>query len=402
MGTSAEELAQIERDIAAELAPVAKAETNIKSPGLEILCLADVKPKPIDWLWKEWLAIGKVSILAGEGGKGKSTVLCDLAARTTRGLAWPDGSPGGPPGSVIILAAEDDVEDTLVPRLMAAGADMSKVYNIRSVIDGNGDGNTFHRSFNLQADLERLETEIRRIGDVRFNIIDPISSYLGKGVDSHKNADVRSVLEPVGEMAARTRTAILCNNHFSKGGGSANNRMIGSVGFINYCRAGFIVTPDAQDESRLLLMPSKMNIAPIKYGLAYRIGSHLLTQDGVDIITSQICWELDPVQISADEALAAHEYDDERSAKAEASDFLTVALAAGPRPAKEVSDEATARGITPKPLRDARRALGVLTEKDGMAGGWVWSLPKAPSTPEDAHHKTWAPSDPLGAFGEGS
>jgi putative DNA primase/helicase len=168
MGTSAEELAQIERDIAAELAPVAKAETNIKSPGLEILCLADVKPKPIDWLWKEWLAIGKVSILAGEGGKGKSTVLCDLAARTTRGLAWPDGSPGGRPGSVIILAAEDDVEDTLVPRLMAASADMSKMYNIRSVVDGNGGGDTFHRSFNLQADLERLETEIKRIGDVRF------------------------------------------------------------------------------------------------------------------------------------------------------------------------------------------------------------------------------------------
>ncbi len=288
-----------------------------------------------------------------------------------------------------------------MPRLMAAGADMSKVYNIRSVIDGRQDGDTFHRSFNLQADLDRLEAEIKRIGDVRFNIIDPISSYLGKGIDSHKNADVRSVLEPVGEMAARTRTAILCNNHFSKGGGSANNRMIGSVGFINYCRAGFIVTPDAEDENRLLLMPSKMNIAPIKYGLAYRIGSHLLNHEGVDIVTSQICWELDPVQISADEALAAHDYDDEaRSAKSEAVDFLTAALAGGQRPAKDVMTEATAKGITPKPLRDARKALGVVTGKDGMASGWVWHLPKMPNTPEDAHHKTWAPSEPLGAFEE--
>ena len=77
-------------------------------------------------------------------------------------------------------------------------------------------------------------------------------------------------------MAARTRTAVLCNNHFSKGGGSANNRMIGSVAFINYCRAGFIVTPDAGDDTRLLLMPSKMNIAPIKHGLAYRIESVVL------------------------------------------------------------------------------------------------------------------------------
>src|SRR3954453_7616194 len=105
-----------------------------------------------------------------------------------------------------------------------------------------------------------------------------------------------SVLEPIGDMAARTRTAVLCNNHFSKGGGSANNRMIGSVAFINYCRAGFIVTPDAEDDGRMLLMPSKNNIAPIKYGLAYRIGSYMLDVNGVEIITSQICWEPDPVR----------------------------------------------------------------------------------------------------------
>ena len=95
-------------------------------------------------------------------------------------------------------------------------------------------------------------------------------------------------------MAARTRTAVLCNNHFSKGGGSANNRMIGIVAFINYCRAGFIVTPDAQDESRLLLMPSKMNIAPIKFGLAYRIESVLLDGQSEEILTSRICWETEP------------------------------------------------------------------------------------------------------------
>jgi hypothetical protein len=176
--------------------------------------------------------------------------------------------------------------------------------------------------------------------------------------------------------------------------------MIGSVGFINYCRAGFIVTPDAEDENRLLLMPSKMNIAPIKYGLAYRIGSYMLP--GTDILTSQICWESEPVQITADQALAAHEHDDEsRTAKSEAADFLAEALAAGPRSAKDVTTEATARGITPKPLRDARKALAVMTEKDGMTGGWVWSLPKAPNTPEDAREKTWASSGPEGAFGDG-
>jgi len=367
--------------------------------GLEVLCLADVQAKPIEWLWKNWVAVGKVSILAGEGGIGKSTILCDLAARTTTGDTWPDHAAGTVPGSVIILAAEDDVEDTLAPRLLAAGANMDRVFNIRSVHNDD----LSRRSFNLQSDLERLEAEIKSRDKVRLVIIDPVSSYLGKGVDSHKNADVRSVLEPIGDMAARTRTAVLCNNHFSKGGGSANNRMIGSVAFINYCRAGFIVTPDAEDETRLLLMPSKMNIAPIKHGLAYRIESVLLDGQSEEILTSRICWETEPVQISADEALAAHEGDTEaRSLKAEAIDFLRDALQHGPRHCNQVKSDATAAGITPKPLRNARKALNVVLSKAGMDGGWVWELPKVPNDPEDAHDKTWAPSASEGIFGRDS
>ena len=95
------------------------------------------------------------------------------------------------------MAAEDAVEDTVAPRLMAARADLSRVFVVRSVLDESR-----RRSFNLQADLERLEAEIKKRDNVRLVIIDPVSSYLGK-VDSHKNADVRSVLEPLGEMASR-------------------------------------------------------------------------------------------------------------------------------------------------------------------------------------------------------
>ena len=97
--------------------------------------MADVKPVSIEWLWQNWVAIGKVSVLAGEGGRGKSTILCDLAARTTASNRWPDGAAASPAGSVIILAAEDDVGDTLAPRLLAAGADMARVFVIRSVRD---------------------------------------------------------------------------------------------------------------------------------------------------------------------------------------------------------------------------------------------------------------------------
>ena len=190
-------------------------------------------------------------------------------AEPPKARVWPDGANATAAGGVIILAAEDDVEDTLAPRLMTVGADLRRIFTIRAV--RNDDEKRSRRTFNLQADLARLEAEIVRLGGVRLVIIDPVSSYLGKGVNSHKNAEVRTVLEPLSEMASRLRVAVICNNHFSKGGGSANNRIIGSVAFVNQARAAFIVTNDADDPDRLLLMPSKNNIAPMKHGLAYRI-----------------------------------------------------------------------------------------------------------------------------------
>ena len=348
--------------------------------GLEVVCMADVKPSAITWLWQNWFALGKVHVLAGEGGRGKSTILCSATAITTTGAEWPDGARGCEPGGVIILAAEDDVEDTLAPRLMAAGADLSRVFVIRSVFDENR-----RRGFSLQADLERLEAEILKRDNVKLVIIDPVSSYLGK-VDSHKNADVRSVLEPLGEMAARLRVAIICNNHFSKGGGSANSRVIGSVAFVNQARAAFIVTPDEDDETRLLLIPSKMNIAPIRHGLAYRIEGCLVEFEGKEIATSRIMYESAPITISADQALAAMEGNGQaRTDKAEAIDFLQDVLAAGPLPAKQVKAEAIEASISAKSLRSARETLGIKPEKSGFEGGWVWALPRrCPPEVEDA------------------
>jgi putative DNA primase/helicase len=344
--------------------------------GLDVVCMVDVKPSAIDWLWQNWIAIGKVHVLAGEGGRGKSTILCNITAITTTGTKWPDGAQASQVGSVIILAAEDDVEDTLAPRLMAAGADLSRVFVIRSVFDDNR-----RRGFSLQADLERLEAEILKRDNVKLVIIDPISSYLGK-VDSHKNADVRSVLEPLGEMAARLRVAVICNNHFSKGGGNANSRIIGSVAFVNQARAAFIVTPDEDDETRMLLIPSKMNIAPIRHGLAYRIEGCLVEFEEKEIPTSRIMFESTPITITADQALAALDGNSEnRSEKSEAIDFLMDALGNGPVSAKDTKKEAADAGISSKSLRSAREALGIKPEKTGFGGegGWVWNLPKVPS-----------------------
>ena len=152
---------------------------------------------------------------------------------------------------MIILSAEDGEADTIVPRLYAAEADLGRVHIISAVrTDENG-----RRGFNLQADLELLEQKILEIGDVALISIDPISSYLGK-TDSHKNAEVRGVLEPISEMAERMRVAVLSVTHFSKTGAAnttkAFHRFIGSIAFVGAPRIAFAVIEDAEDKDSSL------------------------------------------------------------------------------------------------------------------------------------------------------
>jgi hypothetical protein len=215
---------------------------------LVMRCMADVQPEKIEWLWPRRIAVGKQTLIGGEPGLGKSQVTAALAATVTTGGDWPCGEGRAPLGSVIILSAEDDASDTIRPRLDAAGADVNRVHQISAVRQSDGKG---RRTFNLQADLALLEDAIKRIGDVRLVIIDPVSSYLGK-TDSHKNAEVRGTLEPLGDMASRLRVAVVSVTHFSKGANqSAVNSFIGSIAFIAAARAAFIVTrdPDTEDDT---------------------------------------------------------------------------------------------------------------------------------------------------------
>jgi putative DNA primase/helicase len=176
-----------------------------------------------------------------------------IVATLTMGGQWPCNEGKAPLGSVIVLSAEDGAADTIVPRLHAAGADLGRVQIVSAVRERDGKG---RRAFNLQVDLALLEKEIERIGDVTLIVIDPVSSNLGK-TDSHKNAEVRGVLEPIGEMAERLRVAILSVTHFSKSGAGATtkalHRFIGSIAFVGAARIALAVIEDAENDTWLRL-----------------------------------------------------------------------------------------------------------------------------------------------------
>jgi len=362
---------------------------------------ADITPKRIDFLWDGRLARGKHTAFAGEPGDGKSQFSIYVAATISRGGEWPCNEGRAPLGNVIIFNAEDGADDTIVPRLIAAGADIERIHIVSAVLLEDGKG---RRTFNLQADLALLERKIREIGDVALVIIDPISSYMGK-TDSHKNSEVRGALEPLSEMAERMRVAVLSITHFSKAGSGNTNkalhRFIGSIAFVGAPRAAFAVIEDADNEGRILFLHAKNNMAPKPQGLAYRL---LQTIVGDNIVASYVHWEDTPVTISADQALGAAESTGSRTTKEEATDFLRDTLGQGEVPAEEVQQAARKAGITPKPLRSAREALKVKSRREGFGPGavWYWSLssgPLMPSPPIDAQPRDRASMDPEGIYG---
>src|SRR5262249_46509593 len=158
--------------------------------------MADIEPQPIEWIWPGRIARRKLTLIAGEPDLGKSQAALDIIARITTGERWPDDGRA-PIGRAIILSAEDAIEDTLRPRLEAAGANLDRVHTVRSVLRKDQHNNVQQTLFSLQADLDALGAKIKELGDVSIVMLDPITAYLGEKLDTHKTAAVRSVLAAV-------------------------------------------------------------------------------------------------------------------------------------------------------------------------------------------------------------
>jgi AAA domain len=334
---------------------------------------SDIMPRDIEFLWVGRLACGKHTCIAGEPGTGKSQLSIAIAAAISTGGEWPCDEGRAPLGNVIMLNAEDFADDTIVPRLIAAGADLARIHIVNAVATTAGANKAV---FNLQTDLCLLEKKLDEIGNVALIIIDPVSSYMGK-TDSHKNSEVRGVLEPISEMAARKHTAVLSVTHFSKSNSAATpkalHRFIGSIAFIGAPRAAFAVLEDPENDGRLLFLHAKNNMAAPPQGLAFRLVQTLI--DGLQRPVSYVAWDSAPVSMTANQALSAEASGEKRSVMESAEEFLATKLSAGPVAVTEVEEHARALGISKSTLNRARAKLGVRADKIGLEGGWVLSLP---------------------------
>lgn len=326
--------------------------------------LSTVKPERVRWFWKHRVPLGKLTVIDGDPGTGKSTMTLDLAARASRGAPMPDGTSQGPPVGVVILSAEDGLADTIVPRLQAAGADLDRIIALTECADRTGDGS--HPPV-LPDDLETVRRAIEQI-DAKLVIIDPLMAYLSSATNSHRDQDIRRVLHRAAALAEETGAALIVVRHLTKSvGAPAIYRGGGSIGIIGAARSGLLVAVDPDDDNRRVLASTKSNLGPRPESLAFRL-------EADDDTASHVVWEGTSTH-DANSLTALLVPGEEHQAVDDAKEFLLCELAEGPVGAKQVKRAASEAGISEASLRRAKASLKVRSQKASMEGGWSWSLP---------------------------
>lgn len=355
------------------------------SGRLQLIRASDITPQAIRWIWPGWLAAGKLHILAGAPGTGKSTAAFALAATITiPDGRFPDGAQAER-GEVAIWSGEDDPQDTIVPRLMASGADLERVHIVGAMETG-----AEPRPFDPSQDMPALRAALAE-KDIRLLIVDPIVSAVAG--DSHKNTETRRDLQPLVDLAAATNCALLGITHFTKGtaGRDPVERVTGSLAFGALARVVMVAAklPEEDHGGARLLARAKSNIGPDCGGVHYHMEQ--VSIPGHPAITNtRVIWGK-LVDGTARDLLATAEQPEgeDRTATREAREWLSELLAHGRMRAGDVKRDARQAGLGEKALRSAREQLGIKPAKMDFAGGWWWELPtedapKVPTQPERA------------------
>lgn len=376
------------------------APAKSKPRGLRTTRLDAIDPQPVRWLVPGYVPLGKLVLFAGDGGHGKTTLTLHMAACLSAGRPCfgLDYDPP-PPAEVLIASCEDDFADTVVPRLVTVGGDRSKVRRVDGVETGGETPGTFSL-----AHFERLAEDLEDNPAVKLVIIDPAGAYIGgAGVDDHKDSELRSLLGPLADLAAKRKVTVLLVKHLNKGAtAKAVHRVGGSAGYVNAVRAAFVVAPDPNHRHRKLFLPLKFNIAKKPAGIAYNLlpvppeeRGEILDQfpaldgDDRDQLGGQLfrpVWD-GVVETDADSALSEHGGADKPTRVAECREWLSGFLAEWAWPDAEILLAAEDAGFTEDNVRKAKTLLrnnGELHARPDGPGGawWNWTGTKRDRRPD--------------------
>ena len=362
---------------------------------VKIRCATDIKPLPITWLWPGWVPAGKLTILAGAAGTGKTTLALGLASVLTAGGTWPDGSACKRKGNVLVWSSEDVADDTLVPRLIASGADLSRCHFIEGITE-NGESVPFDPA----QDIPELHRAVAAIGGVSLLLIDPIVSAVAG--DMHRANDVRRSLQAVVDFAEAHQCAVIGITHFAKGGAgkAPQDRVIGSQAFGALARM-VLVTAKEEDGARRVLARAKSNIAPDDGGVSYSLGMKTIN-GGIE--ATHAVWE-GTIDGTAREILGEVEHDESEGGDGGQRDDLermlidTLTDAGGRMATKALQAEIRDAGHSWDAAKRIKKSLGIEAVKASMGGPWMWCLPGAiprrePEGSEGSTEKTAPPSLP--------
>ena len=319
-------------------------ENKIK---LKMIKMSDVQSQTVDWLWYPFIPYGKLTIIQGDPGDGKTTLVLNIAARLSKGEGLDNDMKVTEPVNIIYQTAEDGLGDTIKPRLLAAGADCSKVL----VIDDSDQPLTM-------ADV-RLEEAIVQT-KAKMVVLDPIQGFLGADVDMHRANEIRPLMKRIAVLSEKYHCAVILIGHMNKNSnGKSSYRGLGSIDFQAAARSVLIVGRVKDEPEVRVVCHTKSSLAPEGTSIAFRLDKN----NGFEWIGEY--------DISADELLNG----DGRGQKSrKAKEFLLEILANGGMTQKKIAEEAEARGIKSKTLWNAKRELEIDSVKRGKQ--WYWMLPE--------------------------
>jgi hypothetical protein len=325
--------------------------------------VSQLAPRTVAWLWPGRLALGKLAILDGDPGLGKSLVTLDLCARLSTGRPFPDGAAGPGASGAIVLNAEDGEEDVIRPRLQALGADLERVFVPHLARDQAGSPLCFPG----QSDV--LDEALRRTR-ARLVVIDPIIAFLGPSICDRSDPSVRRALSPLAQIAEQHSCAVLLIRHLNKRGGSRSiYRGGGSIGFLGVCRSGWLIARDPVQTERCVLAQVKNNLAAAQPSLAYRVTPHEPDPPTLDWLGIS-AW-------TADQLLAGGACPAPAAQRDRARDLLAALLADGPRTSREVWAAAQGHDLSERTIERAKHELAIRSVLVGAGAARLsyWLLP---------------------------